>query len=84
LDVRSSGLADIDSLYTINTYIIIPVIVAKVVPIGIEREGFLSSPDNPTPAVIPVKAGKTMAKTMKKLLKSYEACKGRVLPLVIP
>ncbi len=33
-----------------------------------ERLGFSKSPDRPTPAVMPVKAGKMMAKTVKKLI----------------
>jgi len=40
--------------------------VASIVPIGNDFPGFLKSPLNPTPAVIPVKAGKQMAKTVKK------------------
>jgi hypothetical protein len=49
---------------------IIPETVARVVPNGIDLAGFFKSPDKPTPAVIPVKAGNTMAKTMKKLERS--------------
>ena len=40
--------------------------VASVVPKGMAREGFFKSPERPTPAVIPVNAGKIMAKTIKK------------------
>ena len=40
---------------------------AERVPNGIDLRGFFKSPDNPTPAVIPVKAGKIMAKTTKKV-----------------
>ena len=40
--------------------------VAARVPIGIDFFGSFKSPDKPTPAVIPVKAGKTIAKTLKK------------------
>ncbi len=49
---------------------IIPEIVAKVVPSGMDFDGFFKSPDNPTPAVIPVKAGKIMANTKKNLWNS--------------
>jgi len=42
-----------------------PAIVAEIDPRGIDLPGFLRSPDNPTPAVIPVKAGNTIAKTIK-------------------
>ena len=42
-----------------------PVRVPPMVPMGIDLPGFFRSPDSPTPAVIPVKAGKTMAKTTK-------------------
>ena len=45
-----------------------PVSVASIVPRGMALAGFLRSPDSPTPAVIPVKAGKQMANTMKKSL----------------
>ena len=41
--------------------------VAMVVPIGMDRDGFFRSPESPTPAVIPVKAGNIMAKAIKKL-----------------
>jgi hypothetical protein len=44
---------------------IIPRTVAANVPMGIERLGLLRSPESPTPAVIPVKAGKQIAKTRK-------------------
>lgn len=37
-----------------------------MVPRGIERDGFFRSPDSPTPAVIPVNAGKQIANTTKK------------------
>ena len=47
-------------------YITIPVKVAASVPIGIDFLGSFRSPDKPTPAVIPVKAGKQIAKTLKK------------------
>ena len=47
-------------------YTIIPKKVADNVPSGIDFRGFLKSPDKPTPAVIPVKAGNIMAKTIKK------------------
>ena len=40
--------------------------MAARVPRGIERPGSLRSPERPTPAAMPVKAGKTMAKTMTK------------------
>ena len=40
--------------------------MASVVPKGIDFEGFFKSPDKPTPAVIPVNAGKQIAKTIKK------------------
>ena len=42
--------------------------VAVMVPKGIDRLGFLRSPERPTPAVIPVNAGKTIANTIKKSL----------------
>ena len=48
-------------------YTVAPDTVARVVPRGIALEGFRRSPDSPTPAVIPVKAGKMIAKTRKKL-----------------
>ena len=51
-------------------YIIIPLTVARIVPIGIDLAGFLRSPDSPTPAVIPVNAGKIIAKTTKNFDKS--------------
>ena len=41
--------------------------VADVVPNGMDLDGFFKSPDKPTPAVIPVKAGNIIAKTIKKL-----------------
>ena len=40
--------------------------VAASVPNGIDFFGSRKSPDKPTPAVIPVNAGKMMAKTKKK------------------
>ena len=40
--------------------------VAESVPNGIDFRGFFKSPDKPTPAVIPVNAGKMMANTIKK------------------
>ena len=46
-------------------YTTIPVNVAVSVPIGIDFLGFLKSPERPTPAVIPVNAGKITAKTVK-------------------
>ena len=52
---------------TTKTYMIIPTMVAESVPKGIDLRGFFKSPDKPTPAVIPVKAGKIMANTIKKL-----------------
>jgi hypothetical protein len=48
----------------------IPVKVDRIVPSGIDLAGFFRSPDKPTPAVIPVNAGKTIAKTMKKFERS--------------
>ncbi len=45
-----------------------PVVVARIVPAGIALAGLRRSPDSPTPAVMPVKAGKQIAKTMKKSL----------------
>ena len=55
-----------------------PQIVPASVPMGIERLGLRRSPDRPTPAVIPVKAGKIMAKTVKKLNTSTGGCAGVV------
>ena len=46
----------------------IPISVAANVPKGIDTFGFFKSPDNPTPAVIPVNAGNTIAKMKKKSL----------------
>ncbi len=46
---------------------IIPITVAEIVPMGMDREGFFRSPDKPTPAVMPVNAGKIIANTTKKL-----------------
>ncbi|CAI8269911.1 MAG: Uncharacterised protein [Bacteroidetes bacterium MED-G17] len=46
---------------------IIPITVAIIVPKGIDLFGSFKSPDKPTPAVMPVNAGKIMAKTLKKL-----------------
>ena len=40
-----------------------PARVADMMPRGMERRGLARSPERPTPAVIPVKAGKQMAKT---------------------
>ena len=40
-----------------------PTEVAERTPSGIDLRGFLRSPERPTPAVIPVNAGKTIAKT---------------------
>ena len=40
-----------------------PTRVADRTPRGIDRPGLRRSPDNPTPAVIPVNAGKQIAKT---------------------
>ena len=40
------------------------------VPSGIDLLGFFKSPDKPTPAVIPVKAGNIIAKTAKKPISS--------------
>ncbi len=51
-----------------NTYAIMPMKVAIRVPLGIAFRGDFRSPDSPTPAVIPVKAGKTMANTIKNWL----------------
>ena len=44
-----------------------PVRVAAIVPSGMLRCGFFRSPESPRPAIIPVKAGKMMAKTTAKL-----------------
>ncbi len=41
--------------------------MADRVPKGIDLRGFFKSPESPTPAVIPVNAGKIIAKTLKKL-----------------
>ena len=41
----------------------IPAMVAATVPIGIDFLGSFKSPESPTPAAIPVKAGKIIAKT---------------------
>ncbi len=49
-----------------NTYMSAPAKVADSTPSGIERRGFSRSPDRPTPAVMPVNAGKTMANTRMK------------------
>ena len=54
------------SLYITNIYITNPTNVPPIVPIGMDLDGFRRSPLKPTPAVIPVKAGKTIAKTAKK------------------
>ena len=43
----------------------IPVIDANIVPFGIDALGFFKSPDKPSPAVMPVKAGNIIAKTAK-------------------
>ena len=43
-----------------------PIVVAANVPIGIDFLGSLRSPESPTPAVIPVKAGNTIANILKK------------------
>ena len=48
------------------TYTSIPARLADMIPRGIERRGLRRSPDSPTPAVIPVNAGKQMAKTSMK------------------
>ena len=45
---------------------IMPANVADMMPSGMERRGCARSPERPTPAVIPVNAGKTMAKTSMK------------------
>ena len=42
-----------------------PTSVADSVPKGIDFRGSRRSPDRPTPAVIPVNAGKQIAKTRK-------------------
>ena len=42
-----------------------PRTVAVMVPSGIDRLGLRRSPDSPTPAVMPVNAGKQIAKTTK-------------------
>ncbi len=57
---------------------IIPASVAVVVPIGIDFPGSFKSPDKPTPAVIPVKAGKIIAKTIKKLSKFLKSALARL------
>lgn len=49
-----------------STYTTAPTKVANIVPIGIERLGSFRSPDRPSPAATPVKAGKMIAKTRKK------------------
>ena len=59
----SSALTDTLSLYITKTYITNPTNVPPIVPIGIDLDGFRRSPLKPTPAVIPVKAGKTIAKS---------------------
>jgi len=41
--------------------------VADNVPNGIDFLGFFKSPESPTPAVMPVNAGKIIANTIKKL-----------------
>ena len=61
----ASGEAEAASFDHHRTYTSMPMTVAVRVPSGIERRGFARSPDRPTPAVMPVKAGKTMAKTRK-------------------
>ena len=55
------------NLKTTKTYTSIPIMDAERVPNGIDLRGFFKSPDSPTPAVIPVKAGKIMAKTTKNV-----------------
>ena len=40
-----------------------PIMVAVMVPAGMDFAGFFKSPERPTPAVIPVKAGNMMANT---------------------
>ena len=45
--------------------------VAVIVPNGIDLRGFFKSPESPTPAVIPVKAGKIIANTTKKSWLSF-------------
>ena len=49
----------------IARYTIPPMMVADMVPSGMLLLGFLRSPERPTPAVIPVNAGKQMANTTK-------------------
>ena len=44
-----------------------PVSVAPIVPRGMLFSGFLRSPDRPSPAIIPVNAGKHVANTVPKL-----------------
>ena len=43
-----------------------PLTVAHRMPRGMDLRGLARSPDRPTPAVMPVKAGKTMANTSMK------------------
>ena len=47
-------------------YTIIPTAVADKIPSGIDFFGSARSPESPTPAVIPVNAGNTIAKTSMK------------------
>ncbi len=63
---RASGDAEYDNLITIKIYITIPVIVAEMTPRGMDLLGLARSPDKPTPAVIPVNAGKQIANTRIK------------------
>jgi hypothetical protein len=51
------------SFTTTSTYMIMPASVADMMPSGIDLRGCARSPDRPTPAVMPVNAGNTIAKT---------------------
>ena len=55
--------AETDSFQPTSTYINIPAAVADMIPSGIDFRGLARSPDRPTPAVMPVNAGNTMANT---------------------
>ncbi len=62
---RASTEAEVENFQINARYTTMPDSVAASVPRGIDTRGWARSPDSPTPWVIPVNAGNTIAKVRK-------------------